>query len=380
MPRNHPPYTPRLALLLLVSLLAGALALLPGAQPGFAQDDADVVSRVDGEPITREAFHARVRFVRWQYLNELVKLHEATDGNLGLASSFVRQRVADLDDITGLGDAILWQMEEDRLLWQAAEKSGRVPTAEDAVEREAQFFSAWTGIPAADLGASEAGQAFITTWYEEASAVSGLSEDDLRHIFATEALRDVLIELIAENMPLEEPAVRARHILCAFAPEDPAATSPPTAAQRAAAEGCIADAVTRLNAGQDFAAVAGAVSQDAATAPAGGDLGWVLVSYLPEPLAEAVTGAALNTVLGPVETEFGLHLIEVREQRVQPLTDEQLAEGRFGYFEAWAASLRAEAEVTRADDWAEGIPDAPDLDSLPDDVQAAVNRVIAPVD
>ncbi len=380
MPGNHPSHPPRLVLLLLVSLLAGALILPAGARPGHAQDDADAVSSVDGAPITRGAFHARVRFVRWQYLNELVKLHEATDGNLGLAASFVRERVADLDDAEGLGDAILWQMEEDHLLWQAAEELGRVPTAEDAAEREAQFFSAWTGVPAAELEDNEAAQAFITTWYAEASAVSGLSEDDLRHIFATEALRDVLMGLIAENMPLEEPAVRARHILCAFAPENPAAPVTPTADQRAAAEGCIADAVTRLNAGQDFAAVAAAVSQDGATAPAGGDLGWVLISYLPEPLAEAVTDADLNTVLGPVETEYGLHLIEVQGQRVQPLTDAQIAEGRIGYFEAWIASLRAEAEVTRAADWAEGIPATPGLDTLPDDVQAAVNRVIAPAD
>ncbi len=82
-----------------------------------------------------------------------------------------------------------------------------------------------------------------------------------------------------------------------------------------------------------------------------GDLGWVLLSYLTEAYASAAREADLNTIVGPVETEYGLHLIEVLDRRVQALTEEQYQEAQQGYFELWVDDLRAQATITRADDW-----------------------------
>lgn len=369
--------TRRLALAAFAAL-AMALIAVAGAAPGYAQSGDDVVSEVNGTPITRAAFQGRVRFVRWQYLNELVKLHELSGGNLALAGDYARGRVSELNDPAALGDAVLRQMEEEHLLWQAGEDLEQTPTAEDAAEREAAFFSAWTGVPAAELAANETAQAFIATWYEEAAAASGLTNDDLRAIFATEALQDRLMDMIASEIPPEELSIHSRHILCSFTPGSPAAVAAPSAAQRATAEGCIADALTRLGAGQDFAAVARDLSDDAASAVEGGDLGWVLVSYLTGNYASAAEGAELNTVIGPVETEYGLHLIEVLDRRMQTLTGDQLEESKYGYFETWIESLWAGAEVTRAADWSVDIPAAPGLDTLPGDVRDAVDDLMQP--
>ncbi len=359
--------------------MVGFSALAPAtyAQSGDAQSGEDVVSQVNGEPITRAEFEARVRFVRWQYLNEMVKIYELTGGSLELAGDYLRGHLNDLSDPQAFGDAILHKMEEDRLLWQASADLGQTITAEDAAGREARFFSAWTGVDLASLDSDATAQAFITQWYAEASATSGLSDDDLHAIFANEALRDVLLDVIGESVPTEELAVDTRHILCSFTPSDPAAVSDPTPEQRAGAEGCIAEALTRLGRGEDFATVAVMLSDDTSSAADGGNLGLVLISYLTQNYADAVKDAELNTVIGPVETEYGLHLIEVLGREMQPLTDEQIADSKYGYFETWIESLWADADVVRSDDWAATVPDTPGLDILPDDVRAAVDTLTA---
>lgn len=74
-------------------------------------------------------------------------------------------------------------------------------------------------------------------------------------------------------------------------------------------------ALERINGGEAFADVAREVGTDA-TAPVGGELGCqALGLYVPD-FAEAAYGAELNEVTGPVETQFGFHLVLVtsREQ------------------------------------------------------------------
>lgn len=356
------------------ALLAFALLLL--ALPVFAQDGA-AVSTVNGEPVAREAFHARVRLVRWQHLRELTTLYELTGGNLALGAQYASRLAASLADPVALGDAVLTEMETERLLWQTGEQMGLTPTAEDAEAREAAFFSLWTNVPVSNLAASVDAQVFITDWYAGAEAASGLRRDDIAVLFATEALRTRLYEHLAASVPTEEPAVRSRHILCSFHPQNVADSTPPTTEERAAAQSCIRGAQARLATGESFAGVAAALSDDRASAPQGGDLGWVLLSFLTEGYAEAVRDAALNTIIGPVETEFGLHLVEVLDRRVQELTAAELDAARQGYFDLWIEALRADATITRAPDWDAGVPAEPALADLDAPVLEALERLRA---
>lgn len=354
-------------LVLLASML---LMVLPGA----AQDD--VVSTVDGEPVLRATFHARTMLVRWQYVQELEKLYELTGGNLGVTGDYVLSLAAALDDPAGLGDSVLAQMEEERLLWKTGQELGIVPTAEDTQERENEFFSLWTDVPTAEVSASEPAQAFIGQWYAEASAVSGLSQDDLRWLFATDVLRDQLFDHLSANVPKEEIAVHTRHILCGFFADTQAEITAPGADQRAAAEACIQDAQTRLQAGEEFGAVAAALSADRASAAQGGDVGWQFLSYLTANYADAARTAALNTVTGPVETEFGLHLIDVLEREMRTLDDQQYAEAQAGYFSLWLSALRSQATIVRAPDWDQNLPVSPGLESLDTNILDAVTNLM----
>ena len=94
----------------------------------------------------------------------------------------------------------------------------------------------------------------------------------------------------------ESEQVRARHILVE------------TAEQAAAAQ-------QRLAAGEDFAAVAAAVSTDSASAARGGDLGWFGRGRMVPPFEEAAFGAEIGKVVGPVKSDFGYHLIQVQEKK-----------------------------------------------------------------
>jgi parvulin-like peptidyl-prolyl isomerase len=79
-------------------------------------------------------------------------------------------------------------------------------------------------------------------------------------------------------------------------------------------------ALERINGGEEFAAVAIDVSTDG-SAPGGGELGCESVArYVPE-FAEAASTAEIGEVVGPVQTQFGYHLILVSE-RTEPTLDD----------------------------------------------------------
>ena len=352
-----------------------AVALIcAAALPVSAQDDP-IVSRVNGEPITRSAFEGRVRFVRWQYLQELEKLHELTGGNLALSSSYVMTLVFDLEHPLDLAEAVLGQMEEELLLAQQAAELNIAVAPEDIDQRETAFFSLSTNTPANKLAADPIAQAFIAQWYAEAIETSGLDRADIRRIFAAETLRSALYAYLAARVPTEELAVNTRHILCSFHPNAPNDLTPPTEEQRAAARACIEDATARLNGGEPFGDVARALSDDQASAAQGGNVGWVTLSYLAAPYANAARDAALNTVIGPVETEYGLHLIEVLDRRMQTLDEEEYRASQQGYFRLWIDALRSQATIERAEGWDAAVPADPGLDSLDPAARAAIEAL-----
>lgn len=117
-----------------------------------------------------------------------------------------------------------------------------------------------------------------------------------------------------------------------------------------------ADAIkAELDGGADFAEVAKTKSTDGSAAN-GGDLGWFNPSMMVKPFADAVVAAEIGTVVGPIETEFGWHLIRVSEDRIPeaPTLDvarpEIEAELRQKAVEAKIEGAVDGAEVTRSVD------------------------------
>ena len=78
----------------------------------------------------------------------------------------------------------------------------------------------------------------------------------------------------------------------------------------------------RIGAGSKFEDVAKLGSEDG-SAPKGGELGWVSPGDTVPEFEAAMTKAAINTIIGPVRSQFGFHLIEVTERRQQDVTAEK---------------------------------------------------------
>jgi peptidyl-prolyl cis-trans isomerase C len=82
--------------------------------------------------------------------------------------------------------------------------------------------------------------------------------------------------------------------------------------------------LAELEAGADFAELAKTNSTDTGSGAVGGDLGWFGLGMMVKPFEEAVVAAELGKVAGPVQSDFGFHLILVKETRVaaQPTLDD----------------------------------------------------------
>lgn len=118
----------------------------------------------------------------------------------------------------------------------------------------------------------------------------------------------------------------------------------------------IAAVVARLEAGEDFADVAGDVSLDGSAAQ-GGDLGWFGEGVMIAPFEEAVMALEPGEVSPPVETRFGWHvvrLIDTRTAEVPPLDEVREAlEGQLRQ-EASRAVMENLRDGARIENLAEG--------------------------
>ena len=73
--------------------------------------------------------------------------------------------------------------------------------------------------------------------------------------------------------------------------------------------------IERLNAGEDFAAIAKELSIDTGSGAEGGELGWFTVGKMVPTFEEAAYALELNTVSEPVQSDYGFHIIEVTDKR-----------------------------------------------------------------
>lgn len=98
--------------------------------------------------------------------------------------------------------------------------------------------------------------------------------------------------------------------------------------------------LTRLENGEDFAAVAQEVSQDPGSAAQGGDLGWFGRGAMVAPFEEASFSLEIGEISAPVQTQFGFHIIQVLEKEMRPD-----ANG----FQQWFEQIKAQAQIERAE-------------------------------
>jgi parvulin-like peptidyl-prolyl isomerase len=109
------------------------------------------------------------------------------------------------------------------------------------------------------------------------------------------------------------------------------------------------DALARIEGGEEFAAVAAEVSTDTGSGAQGGDLGCSPPDRFVAEFADALTTAEVDVPTAPVESEFGFHVILLREDEV-PTEDEVIealtAQGVGEATNAWFIEKVEAAEVS----------------------------------
>jgi peptidyl-prolyl cis-trans isomerase SurA len=110
----------------------------------------------------------------------------------------------------------------------------------------------------------------------------------------------------------------------------------------------------RIDQGEDFANLARAHSEDTGSATRGGDLGWAAPGQFVPEFEKTMNALKPGELSQPVQTAFGLHLIQVLERRTQDVTEERLrgqarnqlqarkAEDRY---QQWLRQMRDEAFI-----------------------------------
>ena len=113
------------------------------------------------------------------------------------------------------------------------------------------------------------------------------------------------------------------------------------------------DLKSQIDGGADFAELAKANSTDTGSAVNGGDLGWFGLGMMVKPFEDAVVAAAPGSVVGPVQTDFGWHLIKVNEVRdaakpaIDEVREELATELEQKAVEAHVTELTGKADITR---------------------------------
>ncbi len=173
-------------------------------------------------------------------------------------------------------------------------------------------------LPAPEADAAAVDDAQIKQWYDE-------HPRDFRQ---AESVTIEYVELDAARMPAVAPAneatLRQRYeeekARFVKAEERLASHILISAGTDAAAQKAAEAKATRLAAevkqpGADFAALARANSEDPGSKAAGGDLGWVERGLMVKPFEDALFAMQAGEISGPIKTEFGYHVLQLRESR-----------------------------------------------------------------
>ncbi|MEP7290638.1 MAG: peptidylprolyl isomerase [Chloroflexota bacterium] len=170
---------------------------------------------------------------------------------------------------------------------------------------------------------------------------TGVSDADIREYFRMQALREKVRDAVITDVGDTSTYVNARHILVATEAE----------AQTA---------LVALEDGELFSTLAQNLSTDQSSSN-GGELGWTAASGFVTEFADAVKTAEIGALVGPVQSQFGFHIIQVRAREERPLTDNDRTTVLNTEFDQYLKDLRAAdtSNVHLFDAWTDNVPTEP---------------------
>ena len=101
----------------------------------------------------------------------------------------------------------------------------------------------------------------------------------------------------------------------------------------------VSDIMERAKAGENFADLANEYTQDPSGQEKGGDLGWFGKGQMVKPFEEAAFKASKGSIIGPIVSRFGSHIINVRDKKSEDGKEQVLASHILLKVEASPATL-----------------------------------------
>jgi hypothetical protein len=181
------------------------------------------------------------------------------------------------------------------------------------------------------LGLSEEGdERTFAARYGETVSSSGLHTDEYRRWVRSSVLEDLLRDKFRSEVPSADTQVRARLIQVETEEE-------------------ALEVIGRLEAGEEFAALAEELSLDETTKEEGGETDWLLRGEMEESVEEFLFTAEVGTRSEPLAITNGYFVAEVLEREDErELTESQTEVVANDIFEGWIAAATANIEVVRS--------------------------------
>jgi parvulin-like peptidyl-prolyl isomerase len=156
---------------------------------------------------------------------------------------------------------------------------------------------------------------------------ASFGEPAFRRLFESSIYRTKLQDALAEEVPLTAEHVHARHILVQTEEE-------------------AKKVLERLQAGEDFAALAKELSLDTGTKEDGGDLGWFPRGQMVTEFEDAAFALQPGQTSDLVQTSYGYHIINLIERDANRALDETMLEQKkAAALDDWLTEQRASEAV-----------------------------------
>lgn len=336
-----------------------ALTVLAVLGFGFYQEyiakPSAPIALVNDKPISTRDYQAMVKYRRFELASmanriqyQLSLLDPTAEEQQFLVQYFQQQLQRIQLEQANVPMAVLDSMIDDELIRQEAARRNITVTPEELQEEIEQQFGYQRNPPTptptpitatltitvtpTPTEAPMTLEEFQTNYNQYVIAVrknAGMSEAAFRRLFESSIYRRKLEEALAAEVPTTAEQVHARHILVETEEE----------AQKVK---------ERLQAGEDFAALAKELSKDTGSASEGGDLGWFPRGVMVTAFEEAAFALQPGEISDIVQTSFGYHIINLIERDPnRPLDEDFLAQKKASALDDWLEQQRNSEAVKR---------------------------------
>ncbi len=348
--------------MIIIGMAIVALAVIAVLGFGFYQEyvvkPVSPVAIVNGAPIRLDYYQKMVRYRRYNIRSEIDRLIDKQaqlnpdDESTEFLSNYYQQSIQQAQTrLTTVGWDALDELIDNELVRQEAASRGLSVTPDELDQNiEVQFGYlrnpptptptpvtatlpiTITPTPTVPPVTKEQFQQSYENFLTMMQRIADFSEEDFRGIIEVGILYGKLQTVLAEEVPTTDEQVHARHILVETEEE----------AQKV---------LERLEAGEDFEALAEELSSDEITKEEGGDLDWLTRDQfmLPAEVIEAAFSLQPGEVVtAPVHTSRGYDIIKVEErQEDRPLEEATLRLRKSQALSEWLQKQQESADIER---------------------------------